>query len=134
MYNELALRNRIQNRGTYEMMINNNLNAVKDKQSLEYRYHLTVRQYVITFKGGRLPARKVRKKEPFTFVNDAELDRLAALNRRINQGATITSLRNELAQTEKTIAFTEKKLEAMKSQCGIKRGCSAMVYARAEES
>jgi adenylyl- and sulfurtransferase ThiI len=50
MYSELALRNRIDNRNAFEKTLDSNLNAVKDSRSLEYRYHLTVRQYVLTFK------------------------------------------------------------------------------------
>jgi hypothetical protein len=116
MYNELALRNRIENRNAFENTIDTKMNAVEDKRSLEFRYHYTVRQYVLTFKQGKLPARKVRKKEPFTFVNDAELDRLAALNRRINQGATITSLRNELATLEHELVEVEANLAKSKGE------------------
>jgi hypothetical protein len=116
MYNELALRNRIQNRDAYEKSIDNTLNLIEDKRSLEYRYHLTIRQYVITFKAGRLPTRKVRPKEPFTFVNDAELDKLTALNRRINAGETIASLRNELSKLEREVAELESSLTNSKSE------------------
>ena len=110
LYNEQALRNRIDNRHVYENSIDNEINSIEDKRSLECRYHFTVKQYVITFKAGKLPAKKVRPKEPFTFVNDAELDRLAALNRKINQGVTISSLRNDMGRLEKSVANLESRL------------------------
>jgi hypothetical protein len=47
---------------------------------------------------------------------------LAALNRKINQGVTITSLRNELAKLEKNIAHNEAYLENVRGDLGILPG------------
>ena len=114
MYNEQALRNRVQNRLTYESQVRDKLNSIQDKQSLEYRVHYTVLQYVVTFKGGRLPTKKVNKKQPFTFINDVELDRLASLNKKINEGVTLTSLRQDLRLLENSIAQKEERISSLK--------------------
>jgi hypothetical protein len=119
LYSEQALRNRIDNRRAYENVVDKEINSIEDKRSIECHYHFTVKQYVITFKGGKLPARKVRPKEPFTFINDAELDKLAALNRKINQGVTISSLKNECAGLEKNIAYNEEYLKNVKEDLDI---------------
>ena len=115
MYNEQALRNRVDNRNSYEKNTIANVNAVEDKNSLECRGKYAVYQYVITFKSGRLPAKKLKPKMPFTFLNDAELDKLAALNRKINEGVTIGSLRNDLAKSEKVIAQMENRIEQLRN-------------------
>ena len=116
MYNEQALRNRVQNRLTYESQVRDKLNSIQDKQSLEYRVHYTVLQYVVTFKGGRLPAKKVNKKQPFTFINDVELDKLARLNKKINEGVTLTSLRQDLMLLENSIAQKEERISVLKQE------------------
>jgi hypothetical protein len=118
MYSEQALRNRIGNRNRYESQINETVKSFSEKGSgnaLEYRLHSTVQQYIITFKKGVLPVRKKNPKQPFTWINDAELEQLAALNRKINAGANLVSLRNDLANSEKEIAEIEKNLNQAKS-------------------
>ena len=82
-YNENALRNRINNKLLFESDIDNRMNEIKDKYSLSYFNEATVKQYVLTFRKGTLPARKIRKDRPFTWINDVELDRLASLNKKI---------------------------------------------------
>ena len=50
-----------------------------------------------------------------TFVNDVELDRLAALNKKINEGVSIASLRNELANSEREITQMENRIERLRN-------------------
>jgi len=66
-------------------------------------------------KGGKLPARKTKPKMPFTFVNDVELDRLASLNKKINEGVSIVSLRNDLANSEREITQMENRIERLRN-------------------
>jgi hypothetical protein len=113
MYNEQALRNRIENRKAYETQIADKLKSIDTNDidsRLEFRLYYTMQQYTITFKSGKLPARRREPKMPFTFVNDVELDRLASLNKKINEGVTLDSLRNDLAKSEKFITEKEKQL------------------------
>jgi len=53
--------------------------------------------------------------------NDENLDRLAELNKRINAGATLTSLRNEFAALDKSVAEKESKLAELKSELAFFR-------------
>jgi len=106
MYNEQALRNRVENRKAYEMQIADKLKSIDttDRNNiLEFRLIYTIQQYTITFKSGKLPSRKRELTMPLTFVNDVELDRLSSLNKKINDGISIQSLRNELSNSEREI-------------------------------
>ena len=52
----------------------------------------------------RLPIRKRRPDKPLTWMNDAELDKLSALNAAINNGETVDTIRrrfHELTEKEK---------------------------------
>ena len=110
MYSENALRNRIRNRDSYEDIVNQKMTAIENKQSIEFYYQATVKQYIITFRAKQLPMKKVRKNQPFTWINDAELDRLASLNKKLNDGISLTSLRRDFEQSEKKIADIESRL------------------------
>jgi predicted nucleic acid-binding Zn-ribbon protein len=52
---------------------------------------------------------------PFTFINDAELDRLTALNKKINEGISIESLRNNLADSERNIKQMESRIDSLRN-------------------
>ncbi|MDR2532277.1 MAG: plasmid recombination protein, partial [Oscillospiraceae bacterium] len=121
-YNEYALRNRINARNDYENRVTDNLKSMLDegkKDTIEYRWQYVVYQYVMTFKGGKLPARKTNPKVPFTFINDMELDRLVALNKKINDGVSIQSLRNDLANSERTITQMENRIDSLINPAGF---------------
>jgi hypothetical protein len=113
-YNEQAIRNRIDNRHIYENQLEDRLKSLAENgklDSLEYRGQFAVKQYIVLFKQDLLPARKKKKQFVFSWRNDEQLDRLAALNRKINEGVTVVSLRNEMARLERSITDLENSLE-----------------------
>ena len=59
-----------------------------------------------------LPMRKSNPQKPYAWTNDAELDSLLALNKRINDGASLDTLRKDFAEKEKAAADAESKLRA----------------------
>ncbi len=63
----------------------------------------TMRFYMISFSGGYMPIRKKNPSHILTWQNDAELDKLAALNAKINEGATLNSLRSDMAEKEEAV-------------------------------
>ena len=74
---------------------------------------LTERQYMECFIEYRLPIRKRRPDKPLTWMNDAELDKLTALNAAINSGETVETFRrrfHELTEQEKA---AERAIEHM---------------------
>ena len=60
--------------------------------------------------------RKKNKKKIFSWENCEELNRLADLNRKINQGMTLTSLRNDFAGLEKSVSEKADKIAVLKSE------------------
>ena len=97
---------------------NNNIKIASSKNpnSLETMTYKTIRHYTIVFAAGVLPVRKKNKKKIFSWENCEELNRLADLNRKINQGMTLTSLRNDFAGLEKSVFEKADKIAVLKSE------------------
>ena len=56
--------------------------------------------------------RRRDQQKPYAWTNDSELDALLALNKKINDGASLDSLRSDFAEKEKAAADAESKLRA----------------------
>ena len=85
----------------------------KTKHSPNVMVLLTARRYMDSFITYRLPVRKLWQDRPLTWVNDAELDKLSALNAAINNGETVDTFRrrfHELTEQEKA---AEQAIEHM---------------------
>ena len=123
-YSEQAIRNRLTHKSRFESNINNQIDTAAtkgDTDSLYVMTYKTIRHYTITFAAGVLPMKRIRKKKPFSWENCAELNRLAELNKRINAGATLTTLRNEFAALEKSVAEKEARLLELKKELALYR-------------
>jgi len=59
--------------------------------------------------------KKRESKKPFAWTNDSELDKLTALNKKLNAGATLESLRNEFEKLEQSVSEKEKLWLSAKS-------------------
>ena len=55
-----------------------------------------------------MPVRRKNPNRVLSWVNDAELNRLTALNEKINQGATLDSLRADMAEKEEAVRRIER--------------------------
>lgn len=113
-YSEYALRNRIKSRKKYESDLQQKINSAKSKDSVQVIVMKTMQLYTAAFKRGALPVRKINSCKPLSWTNDRELDRLLALNQKINEGANLESMRNEFEKAEKIAAEKEKSLEKSK--------------------
>ena len=60
--------------------------------------------------------RKINKKKPFTWTNDASLDKLSELNKKINMGLTLDKARNEFVTLENLITEKEAKIDKLKKE------------------
>ena len=109
-YNERALQNRIQNSIKFERELNEKINSAKANNHPTYKTLSTMHFYTVTFKKGLLPCHKKYKQQPFSWTNDAELDKLLLLNKKINEGATIQSMKEDFAKSE---AQLKEKNEAV---------------------
>ncbi len=136
-YNERALQNRIQNSIKFENELNNQINQAKAENLPTYKTLSTIRIYTVTFKKGLLPCHKKYKQQPFSWTNDEELDKLLLLNKKINQGATIDSMKEDFAKSEKKLQEKNAALdEAKKKVKRISEGREAfeVLYENKESS
>ena len=109
-YSETVLRNRLSAKRVYERQLEEQIKAAEESKAPNLVVLKTMRFYIISFSGGYMPVRKKNPNHILTWKNDAELDRLTALNAKINNGATLNSLRADM----------EKKAEAVQEiECTI---------------
>ena len=126
-YSEQALRNRLTHKARFEQDTDNKIaTAVPDSPT--YMVHKTIRHYTVVFAAGVLPVRKKNKRKHFDWTNDERLDKLADLNRRINQGLNLESLRNDFARLEKSVLEKEDKIAELKDELNFFRN----LYRRSE--
>jgi hypothetical protein len=72
--------------------------------------------------------RRKNKRKPFSWENCDELNRLSDLNRKINSGMTLTSLRNDFVALEKSVADKIEQIATLKTELVAFRD----LYARGE--
>ena len=118
-YNERALQNRIQNSMKFESELKSKINQAKADNLPTYKTLTTIHFYTVTFKKGLLPYNKKFKHQPFSWTNDAELDKLLLLNKKINQGETIQSMKEEFEKSERKLQ--EKNAELAEAKNKLKR-------------
>ena len=118
-YNERALQNRIQNSVKFERELQDKIDQAKKDNSPTYKTLTTMKFYTVTFKKGLLPCHKKFKQQPFSWTNDSELDKLLLLNKKISQGETIQSMKDEFEKSEKKLQ--EKNTEVTEAKKKVKR-------------
>lgn len=102
-YNEHALQNRIQFNLRFEKDLAQRIEKAKSENLPTYKTLHVMQFYTITFKKGVLPCRKKNNAKPLTWTNDAELDKLLLLNKKIGEGATIKSMKEEFTKLEQQL-------------------------------
>ena len=106
-YSEYGLKNRIQAKQKFEQQIENQIRAESDKETPRCMVLQTIRFYTVTFAKNVLPMRKRDQKKPFSWTNDAEIDKLLSLNKMINEGASPESLRRNFEEQERRVSEWE---------------------------
>lgn len=112
-YSEFALRNRINAMKKFEGNIQTKINNA-DKDSPEFYVLRSMQFYIIAFKRNALPMNKVNDRKPFMWTNDKELDKLTALNAKINSGATLDTVRNDFHNAEQNSSEKENEFNKAK--------------------
>ena len=100
-YSDFALHNRIKANAQYAKDLAKEMEDALNRNATTYPVLRVVQLYMVAFTNRALPIRKVNAMKPVEWTNDAELDRLLALNRRIADGASLETLRMEFAEKEK---------------------------------
>ncbi len=114
-YSEYALKNRLQEKLKFERDLADKIRQETKRDTPKAIILQTIRFYTITFTNGALPVRRRFPAKPFSWTNDAELDILLTLNRKINAGATLDSLRQEFIAQEKQAAEHESALQKVQN-------------------
>ena len=115
-YSEDALIRRLRSKLKYEQTLTERVRQAIQNNAPYKIVLMTERFYVIQFAKGLLPMRRRDEQQPFSWRNDAELDRILAFNAALNQGETPDSIRNALTvleQKEKEAAKAEEKAESL---------------------
>lgn len=109
-YSEQALKNRLYDKARYEQQLAKKVQEAKLAAAPNAPVLRVMQFYTVSFAKGGLPMRRRDQQKPFAWTNDSELDSLLALNKRINEGATLETLRADFAEKEKEAAAAESKL------------------------
>ena len=117
-YNEYALMNRLKAKARFEQELDNRIAAETKRDTPKALSLGTIQLYIVTFKKGYLPMRRKDDLKPFSWTNDAELDKLLVLNKKINEGATLDTLRNDFEKQEEITTTCEADL--LKSKRDLK--------------
>ena len=114
-YSEDVLRNRLEIKAAYEQNLVRMIQVARDMHAPNLRVLEMMRRYTILFSDGLFPVRKKNPKGILSWQNDAELDRLTALNAKINQGATLDSMRRDAEKKQQEINELTERLEELDS-------------------
>ena len=114
-YSEDVLRNRLDVKVTYEQNLARMIQAARDTHAPNIRVLEMMRRYTILFSDGYFPVIKKNPKGILSWQNDAVLDKLTALNAKINQGATLNSLRRDAEQKQQEVHELRERLEELDS-------------------
>ena len=113
-YSEQAIHNRFANKRIFESDLDKKI-AEGEKKNSDITVLRVMRFYTISFKKGELSCRRIRKDKPFSWKNDEVLDGLTRLNNKINEGATLESMRFALADSEKKCSEIESSLSTSRN-------------------
>ena len=115
-YSEQALRNRLAEKTRYEQQLAQRVADARKQSAPNTIVLRTMQFYTITFAKGALPIRRRDQKKPYAWTNDSELDSLLSLNKCINGGASVESLRKDFAEKEKAATDAESKLHSAEKE------------------
>lgn len=97
-YSENALQNRINSNKAFEKSTAEKIANANKENHFEVYSLQAIKIYMVAVKRNALPRKKKNSKVPFSFTNDAEIDRLLDLNNRINNGLTLEQLNRECSE------------------------------------
>ncbi len=118
-YYDTALKNRLRSKLEFEKDCaeKGKIAESENKYSEKCWVLKTIQFYTVSFRKGGLRMKRRHSQKPFTWKNDAELDILLRLNKMINAGATLDSLRNDFTKQGQILEDCEKAVQ--NSQRGL---------------
>lgn len=105
-YSEDAIRNRLGNKIRFEARIEQKIKELENQKAPNLCVLHEIRQYIVTVSNGDLPIKRKNHKQPYSWVNDSEIDKLLRLNKMLNAGMDIAAIRQKAESLE---AAAQKK-------------------------
>ncbi|MBR5363541.1 MAG: plasmid recombination protein [Oscillospiraceae bacterium] len=112
-YDELSIRKRLASKMRFEERLDT---AIKERSTVKASSVLVLKEtryYIQVFSQGLLPMRRKKQALPFSWVNDAELDKLLSLNQLLNEGMTPESIRQKAEMLEKEAQSKYEQVETV---------------------
>ena len=82
-YDEINLRRRFGAKVRFEERLQNEIRQKREAKAPSLCALLETRHYITVFAAGKLPLRRKHRELPFSWINDAELDKLLVLNKQL---------------------------------------------------
>ena len=109
-YDEINLRRRLGAKLRFEERLQNEIQQKREAKAPSLCALLETRHYITVFAAGKLPLRRKHRELPFSWINDAELDKLLVLNKQLNAGLTVSDLRRQAEELEQKAREAHDKL------------------------
>ena len=110
-YTEEMLRRRLRLKTEYETDLSQKVEATKREKKPAYEVLVVMKGYTIYVSKGYIPPRKKNPKGILTWENDAVLDKLTGLLAKINNGATLYSLRRDADLKQQELVDYKDRLQ-----------------------
>ena len=110
-YSELALDNRISGNQNFENKYTKKLENISENNRLEYNTVKSIGLLMTAIKAQRYHFNKKHSNGIVAWVNNAELDKLSLLNKMINEGTTIDTLKQNFSDANEAVKKYEKELD-----------------------
>ena len=114
-YTEEFLKRRIAARFNFEEHFRTELPKVRANHLPNQIEIETMVHYMRYVREGKIRLRRIDKTKPIMWKNDPEMDALLRLNKMINDGATLASIRKDFADKEQAVLHLREKLEKSRS-------------------
>ncbi|HAG14288.1 MAG TPA: hypothetical protein DCG49_10580, partial [Ruminococcus sp.] len=115
-YTEEALKRRIVYLPQYERFFQTELPKVRANHLPNQIVIETMVHYMRSVREGKIRLRRIDKTNPVCWKNDPEMDALLRLNKMINEGATLASIRKDFAEKEQAVLKLREQLEEVQSE------------------
>ena len=110
-YSEFALMNRIRANIEFEKTLSEKIQALKSQSDAEYPPLRIMQFYIVAVKRGQLRLHKKNPERILTWRNDVELDNLLQILDRVNEGATLGTLRASCEKKDAAVTELRAKQE-----------------------
>lgn len=122
-YDENALSIRIRTERRFEHQLNEKYAETEKRKAPGYRALSIMRLYIFAVRRGAVIPRRKDASRMLTWTNDAQMDKLLRVYKKIADGATLLSMRED-------VAVKKQKVETLREQC--KPGDDALTLAELE--